>query len=285
MSSPIATLRTGRPGKTVQGGFCDHAMASRWLYVTGKNAAVAFTVKPVGDTLRQSPTGVGHAGNIAEGPLRDAKVGVALSVVLLFALWTSCAAEERPFTTGSRTRGLTGGWGVGYRPPWAPTRSDVAFGAFQPRMGWFVTDWLELYGEGTLFLYTEPSPAISAGVGGLAARLYLRTDGPWIPYLLGGVGLLWTSLDVVEIDRTFNFQHFIGVGWRQNRVRGPRLIVELRNHHISNAGTAGTNWGVNALMVLSGVEWVLSPSPRGRVALPHRARPHAEDSRGFIGGG
>ena len=46
------------------------------LYVTGKNAAIAFTVKPVGDTLRQSPTGVGHAGNIAEGPLRDAKVGV-----------------------------------------------------------------------------------------------------------------------------------------------------------------------------------------------------------------
>jgi PQQ-dependent dehydrogenase (methanol/ethanol family) len=46
------------------------------LYVTGKNAAIAFTVKPVGDTLRQSPRGVGHGDNIAVGPLRDAKVGV-----------------------------------------------------------------------------------------------------------------------------------------------------------------------------------------------------------------
>jgi glucose dehydrogenase len=47
------------------------------LYITGKNAAVALKVKPVADTLRQSPTGVGHAGVIAEGPLRDVKLGVA----------------------------------------------------------------------------------------------------------------------------------------------------------------------------------------------------------------
>jgi quinoprotein glucose dehydrogenase len=46
------------------------------LYVTGKNAAVALKVKPVGDTLRQSPSGVGHAGVIAEGPLRDVRIGV-----------------------------------------------------------------------------------------------------------------------------------------------------------------------------------------------------------------
>jgi quinoprotein glucose dehydrogenase len=46
------------------------------VYVTGKNAAIALKVKPVGDSLRQSPSGVGHAGVIAEGPLRDVKVGV-----------------------------------------------------------------------------------------------------------------------------------------------------------------------------------------------------------------
>jgi hypothetical protein len=69
--------------------------------------------------------------------------------------------------------------------------------------------------------------------------------------------VLWTSLDVAEIDRTFNFQHFFGIGWRQNRLRGPRLVVELRNHHISNAGTAGDNLGVNAIVALTGVEWLL----------------------------
>ena len=94
-------------------------------------------------------------------------------------------------------------------------------------------------------------------LGAIAGRYHLRAAGRWIPYVLGGVGLLWTSLDIVEIDRTFNFQHFIGIGWRQSRPRGPRLVFELRNHHISNAGTAGDNFGVNALAALSGVEWIL----------------------------
>jgi hypothetical protein len=182
---------------------------------------------------------------------------VALAITLIVAVAVPVRAEDRHFEKGDRTRGLVGGWGIGYKPFWAPTRSDVAFAAVHPRMGWFVEDRLELYGEATLFVYFEPDAAVTAGLGGLAGRYYLRTNGRWIPYIHGGVGLLWTSLDIVEIDRVFNFQHFVGIGWRQNRVRGPRLVLELRNHHISNAGTAGDNLGVNAAVILAGVEWVL----------------------------
>jgi glucose dehydrogenase len=46
------------------------------IYVTGKNAAISLTVKPVGDTLRPSPGAVGHTENIAEGPDRGDAVGV-----------------------------------------------------------------------------------------------------------------------------------------------------------------------------------------------------------------
>ena len=47
------------------------------LYITGKNAAVSFTVKPVGDTLRRGQGGnIGHDGSIAEGPFRANDVGV-----------------------------------------------------------------------------------------------------------------------------------------------------------------------------------------------------------------
>jgi hypothetical protein len=126
-------------------------------------------------------------------------------------------------------------------------------------MGWFLTDRFELYGEGTLFAYTQPEPAVGAGLGGLSGRYYLKTSGAWIPYVHAGAGLLWTSLDVPEIDRIFNFQLFMGVGWRQTRARGPCLVVEFRNHHISNAGTAGKNLGINAATILAGVEWVLQP--------------------------
>ena len=185
-------------------------------------------------------------------------VSIAIVVIAIIALIPRVVrAQDRPFEKGNRTRGLIGGLGIGYQPPWAPTRSDVAFAAFHPRMGWFVHDRLELYGEATLFLYARPEADLAAGAGAMAGRYYLRTSGRWIPYLHGGVGMLWTGLEVIEIDRTFNFQHFIGVGWRQDRVRGPRLVFELRNHHISNAGTDGENLGVNALVALAGIEWIL----------------------------
>jgi hypothetical protein len=188
---------------------------------------------------------------------RLAAVAAAMAGGLVLTCGVDVRAQDRPFERGNRTRGLIGGWGIGYMPPWAPTHSDVEFVAAHPRMGWFVANRLELYGEATLLLYYRPAADITAGLGAAAGRYYLRTDGRWIPYVLGGVGVNWTSLDIVEIDRRFNFQHFIGFGWRQNRARGPRLVFEMRNHHISNAGTAGENLGVNAVVMLSGVEWVL----------------------------
>ena len=70
-------------------------------------------------------------------------------------------------------------------------------------------------------------------------------------------GLIWTNLSIPELDRVFNFQLIYGVGIRVAPSRGPGLIVEFRSHHISNAGTAGENLGVNAATVLTGVQWVL----------------------------
>ena len=129
--------------------------------------------------------------------------------------------------------------------------------AFHPRMGWFVSDRLELYGEATVVVYYQPHLDVAAGLGGLAGRYYLTASGRWIPYVHAGAGLVWTSLDVAEIDRIANVQLFVGVGWRQNRVRGPGWVFEFRNHHISNAETAGENLGINAAVTLAGAEWVL----------------------------
>ena len=183
-----------------------------------------------------------------------------LGAMIALSLSAPVRADEPAFRKGNRTRGLIGGWGHSWRPAFGKTRSQISFLAFAPRMGWFVTDRFELYGEGTLFLYNQPEAAVAAGLNGLAARYYLKTSGRWIPYVHGGAGLLWTSLDVPEIDRIFNFQLFVGIGWRQTRASGPRLLVEFRNHHISNAGTAGRTLGINAATVLSGVEWVLRPA-------------------------
>ncbi len=172
----------------------------------------------------------------------------------------SPATGVAPLAAGYWTRGLLGGWGNAWKhgvPGYGETESDIRFGVFHPQLGRFVTDRLELFGEGTLFVYERPAPALSAGVAGLGGRWHLRPDRRWTPYVLGIAGLLWTSLDVPEIDRVFNFQLVYGVGVRLVPPRGPGLMVELRNHHISNAGTAGENLGVNAAVVMAGVQWVL----------------------------
>jgi lipid A 3-O-deacylase len=186
---------------------------------------------------------------------------LVLGAAIVLSLPAAVRADEPPFSKGSRTRGLTGGIGRSWHPGFGQTRSEITFAAVAPRIGWFVADRVELYGEGTFFLYSQPELAVAAGLAGLSGRYYLKTSGRWIPYVHAGSGLLWTSLDVAEIDRIFNFQLFIGVGWRQTRARGPRLVFEFRNHHISNAGTAGENLGINAATVLAGVEWVLRPGP------------------------
>jgi hypothetical protein len=182
-------------------------------------------------------------------------------IVCALLLAGALDAPAQPRTErGSRTRGLTGGWGHSWRlgvPGWGKTRSHVAFVAFHPRLGWFVTDRLELGGEATLLAYYEPRPAVSAGLAGIAGRFHLTKTRAWTPYATAGAGLLWTSLDAPEIDRVFNFQLFYGVGVRRVGRRNPGWILELRNHHISNAGTAGPNLGLNAATLVAGVEWIV----------------------------
>ncbi|MGH9147391.1 MAG: acyloxyacyl hydrolase [Vicinamibacterales bacterium] len=188
------------------------------------------------------------------------KRAAAAAWLLMGCLPTTCGAQEVSFGDGNSTRGLMGGWGHSWRygvPGFEKTTSDVQFVAFHPQMGWFVTDRLELYGEGTLLIYYRPTHDVSVGLAGLGGRYHLWNDRDWAPYVTAAAGFLWTSLTVPELDRVFNFQLLYGVGIRVVADRGPGWIVELRNHHISNAGTAGTNLGLNTLTATAGVQWIL----------------------------
>src|SRR5688572_31805501 len=60
-----------------------------------------------------------------------------------------------PYTTlfrSYRTRALAGGWGHSWLHGWpghGKAISDIQHVGFYPQLGWFVANWLELYGEGT----------------------------------------------------------------------------------------------------------------------------------------
>ena len=83
---------------------------------------------------------------------------LVFGVSIMLCLSAPVRAQEEPSVAkGNRTRGLVGGWGHSWRPIFGQTTSEITFGAFHPRMGWFITDRLELYGEATLFVYDEAS--------------------------------------------------------------------------------------------------------------------------------
>lgn len=186
------------------------------------------------------------------------RLGVAL--LLIVAAAAPLRAQDGPVDRGVRTRALAAGWGTAWQfgiPGYGKTQTDAAFVAFHPALGWFVRDRLEVGGEATLYVYYRPKPAVSAGLAALGARYHLRRGGRLLPFLSGGAGFLWTSLDVPEIDRIFNGQLYYGAGIRVRSDRNPSWRVEIRNHHISNAGTSGENLGLNAFVLIAGVEWFL----------------------------
>jgi hypothetical protein len=197
-------------------------------------------------------------------PPRTARPALTLAgwLLILPALahaQTQTQTDER-LARGYRTRALAGSvghsWAFGWNDASLAT-SDLQFAGFHPQLGWFQTSRIELYGEGTLHVYWRPRPEVFAGLMGIGARYHLYDDRAWTPYALLSAGLGWTSLDIVEIDRVFNFQVAWGAGLRQITRRGPGWLIEFRNHHISNAGTRGENIGINSATLVVGVHWVL----------------------------
>jgi hypothetical protein len=182
---------------------------------------------------------------------------LALTTVFLSA---PALAQEGWVDRGVRARGLAAGWGTAWKygiPGYGKTTTDVQFVAFHPGLGWFAIDRGEVFGEAALFVYYRPYVTFAAGPVAIGGRYHFRDQGRLLPFVSGGTGLILTTLDIVELDRTLNGQVFYGAGVRWLRTRGPHWRVEVRNHHISNAGTAGENLGLNAFMVLVAAEWLL----------------------------
>ena len=176
------------------------------------------------------------------------------------AVATPAFGQQAPVDRGTHVRSLAAGWGTAWRygiPGYGKTTSDVQFVAFHPGLGWFLIDRGEVFGEAAMFVYYRPETTFAAGPIAIGGRYHLRGRGRLLPFVSGGTGLIFTALDIPELDRTLNGQVFYGAGVRWVRARGPHWRIEVRNHHISNAGTAGANLGLNAFMIIVGAEWFL----------------------------
>jgi len=204
---------------------------------------------------------------MATGLPRRRALTVLLATTLLVPLAAGAQTPDPPasepaprLARGYRTRALAASVGHTWRFGWNDATlamTDALFVGFHPQLGWFQTARLELFGEGTLHLYARPQTAVFAGLMGIGARWHVFDDRPWTPYATVSAGLGWTNIDIVEIDRVFNFQVVWGGGLRQITRRGPGWMIEFRNHHISNAGTKAPNIGINSATLVLGLHWIL----------------------------
>ncbi|MCB2227512.1 MAG: acyloxyacyl hydrolase [Desulfarculaceae bacterium] len=88
-------------------------------------------------------------------------------------------------------------------------------------------------------------PALRLYVGKMAVQ----------PYIEGGIGPSYNSLDIQELGIGFNFLSYGGVGLRFPLKNNMSLEVGYRLRHISNAGLDDRNHGVTSNQVQFGVAW------------------------------
>lgn len=140
------------------------------------------------------------------------------------------------------------GWTIGT----GPSDPHQKYVALFPELAWPVKPHVAYLVTGHASWWF-PHDGWVVGILPAGGRLELLRGRRTAPYVSAAVGVGWTNLiELDEIDRRFNFLAQWGAGVRCRRPGGRDWFAELRYFHVSNMGTAGNNWGVNALMVLAG---------------------------------
>jgi hypothetical protein len=169
-------------------------------------------------------------------------------------------AQTRPQDGGSEIQF----WAAGGHATNGSTSSDSVFNA-GVRFGWVLT---KAHGPGFLrgkfeyamdavpvFMIFQPvNRAYGAGFSPVNLKWNFETDSRIVPYVELGGGLLFTNVTVPAGSSKVNFTSGAAIGMH---ILGEKLAwnAELRYMHISNAGLASPNPGINTIQVRVGVGW------------------------------
>lgn len=162
--------------------------------------------------------------------------------------------KDRYFEAGMREYGISGGFGI--------ANEDEFITDFQllPKVGFFIADFdiikgaLEFEIEPMLGMFLSPSQAIEAGVNILFTYNF-ETGTRFIPFFQAGAGFLYTDLEVNELGSRFNGSPQGGPGIKYMLNDNTAISLQTRIHHISNAGTASPNRGIDSFLFLIGMDF------------------------------
>lgn len=120
------------------------------------------------------------------------------------------------------------------------------------------TSWyrgqVTLGGEALFIQYVDPLTTYLAAVTPTAKYTFLVSER-LRPYVEAGAGLVWTDLAdrIPEKGSQFNFNLQVGAGLSYFVAPTTSINLSYRFQHISNAGTAEPNHGIDAGVVLIGI--------------------------------
>lgn len=148
-------------------------------------------------------------------------------------------------------RGNTGAFNVGARYGWiltGPHLPGLLRGRFE-----FAVDAVPVF-----FAFQPANTAYGAGFDPLGLKWNFERRGRLSPYLELTGGVLFTNHDVPTGTNTVNFMDQAALG---THILGAKYnwSIELRYMHISNAGLATPNPGVNTVQVRVGIGKFFAP--------------------------
>ncbi len=162
--------------------------------------------------------------------------------------------------TSHDTKALLGGYGQSL-PGWGRTTERVQTIDFVPRYSHMTINglgsgWYQGYHstliELPVHLVTSPDVASMIGVNFLACYTFTANE-QWRPYIFGGGGPVYSFADVPGMGAKWNGNYQFALGMEHPYTSTQSLLLEVRYHHISNAGTAEPNVPLNSIKLLVGL--------------------------------
>jgi lipid A 3-O-deacylase len=186
------------------------------------------------------------------------------SPLFLLLLWgllhIAPASVAYGWDTSQDTWALLGGYGQSL-PGWGRTTERVQTIDFVPRYNHMTIDrlgsgWYQGFHstliELPVHVVTSPDVSTMVGFNFLACYTFTSNDR-WKPYIFGGGGPVYSFANIPGMGARWNGNYQFAIGLEHPYNPSQSLLLEVRYHHISNAGTEDPNDPLNSIKLLVGV--------------------------------
>jgi hypothetical protein len=164
--------------------------------------------------------------------------------------------KKKHYRAGMKEIGISGGYG------YASEDEIVTDFFLAPKLGLILADFdgripgaLEVDFELMAGMYNRPETAQEASFN-LLFTYNFETGTEFVPFLSAGAGAYWTNLNVNELGSRWNGAPQGGLGVKYFINDTTNLSVMGRIRHISNAGTASPNRGLDSGQILLGINFL-----------------------------